>query len=378
MHRNNIAIEESGIVPEHEPFFLGTAERNNCVIMVRPVNKLSTGLIKEGYSTKGLNVKGKSSDWGPQSGFICCDQSYSKLVGSSKVAKFNDQVKKSLKNGGVREVPLIISETRLRDLIARKKILVRINENGVFHISSHDKHHKDFILYPNKKMDLGQYPLLKKKNINILNMMISNMPKLINGYWVLFKDRDGIAKTLNVLAEKNSGIPLTADYDLFSVSPHLSVFAPHGGFLKNKFKTATQRVSMALGQLERRTLDEELGKISNLTQRVKEEINALTGVKVIHHGCEVDNPYTELDFPITVFTPTRQVFGAENQTELEKIYRDMNLLGFATYANRLWTQTGEVTSTEAASEEHILQDYGWNDRLRSSLENAQCEVLANN
>ncbi|MBM7074213.1 hypothetical protein JQC92_19645 [Shewanella sp. 202IG2-18] len=74
MYREEAALDHSGIVPNHKQALLQTASENNCIVMVRPVNKLSTDLIAEGYATKDLHVKGKSSDWGPQAGFICCDQ----------------------------------------------------------------------------------------------------------------------------------------------------------------------------------------------------------------------------------------------------------------------------------------------------------------
>ena len=47
--------------------------------MVRPVNPHSTDLIAQNYYTKGMGIKGKSSDWGPHAGTIPVDPRYSKL-----------------------------------------------------------------------------------------------------------------------------------------------------------------------------------------------------------------------------------------------------------------------------------------------------------
>ena len=65
------------------------------------------------------------------------------------------------------------------------------------------------------------------------------------------------------------------------------------------FRSVANIVSKALAQKERRIAYPNSGRISNLTRTVKREINAHTGLKkVIHHGCELDNPVTELDYPI--------------------------------------------------------------------------------
>ena len=70
------------------------------------------------------------------------------------------------------------------------------------------------------------------------------------------------------------------------------------------------------------------------------------GGNVVHHGTEMDNPVTELDFPVTVFTPgaSRGIYGCESQVELERLVADIQRAGYAFYGNRLWqTHTGAIT-----------------------------------
>ncbi len=50
----------------------------------------------------------------------------------------------------------------------------------------------------------------------------------------------------------------------------------------------------------------------------------------------MNNPFSSLDFPVSVFTPWREFLVAESKSELEEIFRDLGKLGFLTYANRLW------------------------------------------
>ena len=69
----------SGMVPSHADAFLNIAIENDLVLLCRPVNPDATPLIDMGAATKGLNLKGKSANWGPQKGYIPVNQRYSKI-----------------------------------------------------------------------------------------------------------------------------------------------------------------------------------------------------------------------------------------------------------------------------------------------------------
>ncbi len=77
--RRRAAAKGSNIVGSHAEVLSDVAQKRNEVILVRPVNQHSTGLIADNYSTKGMGIKGKSSDWGPHAGTIPVDPKYSKL-----------------------------------------------------------------------------------------------------------------------------------------------------------------------------------------------------------------------------------------------------------------------------------------------------------
>ncbi len=360
MYREEAALEHSGIVPSHKQAMLQTASQNNCIIMVRPVNKLSTDLISEGYATKDLHVKGKSSDWGPQAGFICCDQKFSKLAKKKPqdISKFNSKVKESIQGNYAKQVPLLISEGRLKSLIKTRMIHVISQKNGGYHITNHGAPHQEFLLYPNVQMPSGDYPKIYQKHHKTVITMFKQLPLLKHGYWVLVKEKDAVEEML-VLAEFDSGVPLTADYDLFCVAPHLSNFSDEKS---TGFKSVATKVLTALATKERRDADADLGRISSLTRLVKDQINNKIGVKkVVHHGCEVDNPVTELDYPVTAFTPWNEVIAASNQSELEAMIRDIIRLGYAFYANRLWSQAGVINSN--SRDVGYARDYNWNTNI---------------
>ncbi|MBM7074215.1 hypothetical protein JQC92_19655 [Shewanella sp. 202IG2-18] len=60
-----------------------------------------------------------------------------------------------------------------------------------------------------------------RKHLKSIQVLFKQLPWLKHGYWVLVKE-DASINEMMVLAEFESGVPLTADYDLFCVAPHLS------------------------------------------------------------------------------------------------------------------------------------------------------------
>ena len=84
----------SGMDFLHADAFLKVAKDENVVIMARPVNPDSTPLLMKGEATKSMNVKGKSSNWGPQKGYLPFHQRYSKIwrnsSGSNRTAKVQE------------------------------------------------------------------------------------------------------------------------------------------------------------------------------------------------------------------------------------------------------------------------------------------------
>jgi hypothetical protein len=86
------AVQASNMVAAHLDAIEEVARQRREILIFRHVNPDATRLIEQHYLTKGMNVKGKSADWGPQRGFIPVDQSLSKL-GNPAHAKLDEVVK---------------------------------------------------------------------------------------------------------------------------------------------------------------------------------------------------------------------------------------------------------------------------------------------
>jgi Anthrax toxin LF subunit len=363
VYRDQIAVRESGIVPDHAAAFATIAQQNDQFILFRKVEKWATGLIKENYATKDLHVKGKSSTWGPQAGFICCDQSLSKLHGgdAATVANFNHKIEESVTGGYAVKAPLVITRGRMMALATMGAIEnVVQGQGGRWIVKSRQE---TFHLLPSSIVEVEQKAAYNRF-WPVMNL------------WV-FREvtKRGQIKDLELVTvlANPSRAPLTADYDLFAICPHLSTggyprtaamrYAPP----KEKWIAAVGAVQTALGQADRRKADVNLGRMSLTQRRTKDLLNAAaqaagyTGGNVCHHGTEVDNPVTELDFPVTVFVPgpSRTIYGAQSQLELENIVRDMLRAGYVFYANRLWhTANGPITPGRTLDQSKMTQ--AWN------------------
>lgn len=370
MHLADAAIRESGIVADHAKKFTDVVQQNNQFILFRKVEKWATGLIAENFPTKDLHVKGKSSTWGPQAGLICCDQALSKLHGSSGdvITSFNQKIKDSLGHGFAVEAPLVISEQRLLNLAALGALSIEHRApNGVRKVTAKDK---VFHLLPTAVAQVEQRNAVARFTGAFAAMRAVISSVAASGLWVFqevavhgqIKDR----RLVTVLAN-GAQLPLTADYDVFAICPHLSVGAvplPAGASAHLKWKATVGAVRTALGQGDRRTVDQDLGRMSLLQRQSKDALNRAAiearygGGNVVHHGTEADNPVTELDFPVTVFVPgaSRGVYGCENQVELERLVADILRAGYAFYGNRLWqTRTGAIAPGRSLEQSKMMR-----------------------
>jgi hypothetical protein len=97
--------------------FAEVAHGRNEVLLHRPVNPEAYIHLAEGAPTKGIHIKGKSSDWGPHRGYIPVHEKYSKLAHlknaaerDAKVAKYEEKNREALEGGFAVAVPLEGSE----------------------------------------------------------------------------------------------------------------------------------------------------------------------------------------------------------------------------------------------------------------------------
>ena len=126
--------EAHGLVESHLGALAALAQKQRVAFGFRPVNPLATQLIKQGYPTKGLDIKGKSADWGPMAGFIPISQRFSKVAGSPKdIARLDDQIRDCIDAGDAVSMPLVLGSERLATLSAKGVIRIE-GEPGRKHL----------------------------------------------------------------------------------------------------------------------------------------------------------------------------------------------------------------------------------------------------
>lgn len=134
------AIKKAGITPTHAKAFQQVADDSLCIIMCRSVNLACTGLIQEGYASKGFKVKAKSCDWGPAAGFIAADPRFSKK-GSAITAKLEQLIElhnayTAHKDSKDALVPLYLSNERVAYLRKPNNL-----PNALIKVTAEDKDH---------------------------------------------------------------------------------------------------------------------------------------------------------------------------------------------------------------------------------------------
>lgn len=290
------AARLSNLVEAHVGAFELVARARQTLIMTRPVNPDARDLIRQNRATKGMHIKGKSANWGPQRGYIPVQQRFSKLARepfasdearSNAIKSFDKKVKSSIAEGRAIAVPLVAAG---RTLVAYE---------------SHSPYRVRMVF----RDEAG---------------------KLYDGEsGAALQTAEGMPTVVEVLANPQ-GIPMTADYDLMALGP----LREHN---------------------EARSYDEERGFVAPWQARIIDELNAAvratgyTGGDVVHHGPETNFPISPgPDYPITAFEPPTAQSpqgaiisvprGPENDPDrfLKQYVKDATARGFHLGPNAVW------------------------------------------
>ncbi|MTI15576.1 anthrax toxin-like adenylyl cyclase domain-containing protein [Sansalvadorimonas verongulae] len=294
------------------------ANETETIVSYRPVELICRTLIEEGAESKGLNIKGKSSNWGPMAGFIPFDQKFSKLASikdpdkqDTEVAKYNAKNVKSVEDGHATVEHLSLTQRRMDEL----------TELNILHdfqdIPPAQGYTKAVTLMSNPK---GLPPQTFEAHRNA------------EGKWDIFSGSGDEREKLMV-------IPKTADFDL------LFAFSPYD--------------QVDLGGADRlHDFHPELGILSTRNETLIDALNAKfdrgPGKNMVHHGDDTKNPVTDMkaNIPATVFIPESLFsrMGVYNESpvliktydELVRLFRTMRDAGMKVESNPLWEEMKEV------------------------------------
>lgn len=292
----------------------GTVDEKDIIIAVRPVNGMAFQLIQEGYDTKKLALKAKSSAEGVTAGFIVQEPLFGKN-GKKDAAEQAKRIQKSL-DAGCGLVPLNITGDRIKLLV---------NENLICIESEFEK----------QGVNIKAIKAIYDGDSYLFELKQSKDDPI---FWEVWCENQPVMALTNP-GETGKKAAVTADYDLFGIYTHKNqsvVNRPmviHPQIKAGASQSVRHRWQQCLDSVQstdRATIiDPEQGNISIPEQKIIEELNkaikqaGYKGKALVWHGTETANPYTPgPDFPIRVYSPGQtQPSMVSSQKELADFYR---------------------------------------------------------
>jgi hypothetical protein len=390
---------ENGMTMPDMEAALRTARRLNEVIVFRSTGRWSLRWLERGYPSKNFHVKGKSSDWGPQAGFVPYDGIFSKVgADAAKAAAGSEANKKGEKEGFASPSPLRLTRAEI-DMQLTEKADGRTALQSVESLATS----AHLVLTARRSKDNKVFTFIAKKDGQEYEILALNPDAKVPNAFVL---ADQIttgklnAQPLMVMVSEELGAnrkPMTGDYDLMAICPlhanymsrstaeyskpalqlnpavahkshalHGQTFAagtPLDKVLDMRLNTGT---TAKLKKEDPNNRWEEHADMGNLTPRILRCINMLNvemgavgpkaALRRVHHNAEshrhanfgaLKSRDMEADndgFPLTAFHPKPvgrygEVCTIENMAEFREYAADLNSAGYFVPKNWTWNMS---------------------------------------
>lgn len=291
---------ELGMPDIDQKILAEVAVRENVIIGVRPVDEKSKSLIDSKlYSSKGLFVKAKSSDWGPMSGFIPVDQSFAKASARRDLDKFNGYAEQSIESGNAVSADLYLNQVRIDELVSKYQSLTALELDA----------------------ESGMYKTTATNGDQTVTFFLNKVTVESKDLWQVHYMKDGELAPFKVIGDPVSKQPMTADYDLLTVMYSYAELGPQDK-VKQPLTWEQWKESVTYEDLTpkyKELYDSEvlynkkdgasLGVVSDRLKTLKDVINTslgrTDGLEMVHHGADDANPYAVMadNFPATFFVP---------------------------------------------------------------------------
>lgn len=291
---------ELGMPDIDQKILAEVAERENVIIGVRPVDEKSKSLIDSKlYSSKGLFVKAKSSDWGPMSGFIPVDQAFAKASARRDLDKFNGYAEQSIESGNAVSADLYLNQVRIDELVSKYQSLTALE----FDAKS------------------GMYKTTATNGDQTATFFLNKVTVESKDLWQVHYMKDGELAPFKVIGDPVSKQPMTADYDLLTVMYSYADLGPQDKVKQpltwEQWKESVTYEDLTPKYQELYSSEElynkkdgaSLGVVSDRLKTLKDVINTslgrTDGLEMVHHGADDANPYAVMadNFPATFFVP---------------------------------------------------------------------------
>jgi hypothetical protein len=341
MVRGDEACALTGIPTQHAQVFRQVANGKSCMISSRAVGKYATGLILEGYATKGFHNKAKSCNWGPMAGFVLADPRFTKAPELAKQA----QSLQEAQHYGAKEVPVIITEARRRWLL-RNNCMQASSRTARTHYYFAASPQGDMMLFV-----LQRAPSVPGANgAEMWSVNYAYSEGRVGFGDPNTKEKTGDSRYLPVLAMRDPMCAIaatdyrsatTGDYDLFAIFSRARRYDPDGSDKRMVAHAALEQ--NIKNKLHDAGEDEHLGNMTARIRQIRDELNqgfihaGYTGGNIVHHSDEGGRPFvSDVDLPVFAVVP-RQAgpYGIESVEDLRE-FISVTLEGYAPAFNPGW------------------------------------------
>ncbi|CAA0104490.1 Calmodulin-sensitive adenylate cyclase [BD1-7 clade bacterium] len=325
------ACSRSGMPIKHARCFQRVADLLQCVIASRSVGRYATGLIMEGYASKGFHVKAKSCNWGPMAGFVLADPRFTKRGGSIEArGSQRKDVHTALYRYHAGQIQVFISENRRKELEqmhCMTRIGGKINAMRYSAVSP-DGARMEFVLKRtmNAPGACGQQLWGVFYGANEVALPSApDQPTSATGDDLL----PVLALVDPMCSPSLTGLyrsAMTGDYDLWAVFPRATVYSPTDADRRPVPRSNRHVVSI------REFIRHEDPHMGNITQRiaitVKSALNlaiqraGYTGGDMVHHSDEAGRPLvSEVELEFIAFIPgQRDAVFIESLDDLKEFF----------------------------------------------------------
>lgn len=214
---NSFHHRENGMTRSDMVACIATAEFLNEVIIFRSTGPWSQRWIERNYPTKNFHVKGKSSDWGPQAGFVPYLGEYSKVgsdtkEGREKSKKATEANIDGLKHKYAQKTQLCLTEEEIMIQCTRYAgTPARLAIHWIERISGT----RDYLMMARRTSDQKEFAFRGVWSMGDNHYKIWVYPRA-------FMAMDTQPEVFEVMTSSEVGAdnkPLTGDYDLMAVCP---------------------------------------------------------------------------------------------------------------------------------------------------------------
>lgn len=312
MLRGNDACELTGIPAIHGEAFQEVANKNSCMIASRAVGKYATGLILEGYSSKGFHNKAKSCNWGPMAGFVLTDPRFTKAGDTQKGREGQAKALVKAVESGALAVPLYISENRRKWL--EKEGIIRATAMTSERVLCRSASPWGLAL---------NFALVKEKptgaNADMWGVCYESTIDETGLQYVM-----ALRDPFCTISASHYRAATTGDYDLFALYPQSKNYLPGSKDRRmvdhRKLESRIKTGAKDTGE------DAHLGNVTPRILTIRDALNTAinrrgyTGGNMVHHSDEGGRPFVDdVDLPVFAVVPGHnEPYGIESVEDLRQ------------------------------------------------------------